>query len=250
MNEAETTQSQDQAVEDAGFNEVQGYDPDYVDRSNVAATDNSNSNTYQVDWESEAKKFQSMNDKNSSENQKMRKDMEYLVQEFAKTQNQSTVPSKEPALPEDEFNPWDAYYKPESASYKFRKTHEQETVNQAMSQQKAEMNEQMLINNTVSDLRSVHNLSENEVQDFMQWSTNPSSNLSLDTLIDVWKGETERSILPAQREEPSNSLAAVKAAKEAPRSAGVLQGSQPEQKSDIDKVWEQVMSASGRSNVL
>jgi len=70
--------------------------------------------------------------------------------------------------------------------------------------------------------------------------------LDLGTLVNVWKtsnttGRTKR----------DSSLDAVKAAKEAPRTAGVLQGqSGAMPKSDKDKVWDAVMSAGSRSNVL
>ena len=52
------------------------------------------------------------------------------------------------------------------------------------------MNEQMVLNNTVNELKSSHKMSDEEVKSFMDWSTNPTSNLSLDTLINVWRGET------------------------------------------------------------
>ena len=79
--------------------------------------------TYQVNWEDEAKKFQSMHDKQASENDKMRQDLKYMAEKFAEAQNNSVNPnnqSQQQSLTEDEFNPWDAYYKPESPSYKFR----------------------------------------------------------------------------------------------------------------------------------
>tara|TARA_R100000951_G_scaffold67482_1_gene56940 strand:- start:460 stop:1200 length:741 start_codon:yes stop_codon:yes gene_type:complete len=237
-----------QILEDTGVNQELGYD-------NVPVADNgvNQSESYQVDWENESRKFQSMYDKEKSENNKMKQDMEYLAKEFAsnkRNQNNSNV-NNQSSLPEDEFNPWDAYYKPESPSFKFRQQKEQEVVNQAIGQQSAKMEEQMLLNNTVSELKSNHRMTESEVREFMEWSTDPGSSMTLDTLVDVFKSRQNKpGVLPSQ-EPVQNSFGAVQAAKEAPRTAGVLQGQEANQpKSGKDQMWDVIMSAGSRTNVL
>ena len=204
------------------------------------------SETYQVDWEAEAKKFQSMHDKQASENDKMRQDLKYMAEKFAEAQNNPVNSSNQSqqSLSEDEFNPWDAYYKPDSPSYKFRVKQEQESVNQAVQSEMSRMNEQMVLNNTVNELKSSHKMSDEEVKSFMDWSTNPTSNLSLDTLINVWRGET------GIRAQTNDSLEAVKTAQQTPRSAGVIQGQPVENKSEVDKLWDAVKSAGSRNSVL
>ena len=102
----------------------------------------------------------------------------------------------------------------------------------------------MVLNNTVNELKSAHRMSDEEVKSFMDWSTNPTSNLSLDTLINVWRGETGR---VAQN---NDSLDAVKAAQETPRSAGVIQGQSVKTKSEADSMWEAIQASGSRSNVL
>ena len=232
-----------QVLEDTGLNEELGYE-------NVPAADNvvNESETYQVDWENETRKFQSMYDKQKSENHKMKQDMQHIANNIKQTQSDV---NKKPSLPEDEFNPWDAYYKPESESYKFRQQKEHEVVNQAMGKQNAQMQEQMLINNTMNDLRGVHKMTESEVSEFMDWSTDPGSSMTLDTLVDVFKSRNQQSgVLPSSEPIP-DSFQAVKAAREAPRTAGVLQGQQANQpKSEQDAMWDAVVSAGSRSNVL
>ena len=232
-----------QVLEDTGLNEELGYE-------NVPVADHvvSESETHQVDWENETRKFQSMYDKQKSENYKMKQDMQHIANNI--NQRQSVVDNK-PSLPEDEFNPWDAYYKPESESYKFRQQKEHEVVNQAIGQQNAQMQEQMLINNTMNDLRGVHKMTESEVSEFMDWSTDPGSSMTLDTLVDVFKSRNLQSgVLPSNEPIP-DSFQAVKAAREAPRTAGVLQGQQANQpKSEQDAMWDAVMNAGSRSNVL
>ena len=232
-----------QVLEDTGLNEELGYE-------NVPVADHvvSESETHQVDWENETRKFQSMYDKQKSENHRMKQDMQHIANNI--NQRQSVVDNK-PSLPEDEFNPWDAYYKPESESYKFRQQKEHEVVNQAIGQQNAQMQEQMLINNTMNDLRGVHKMTESEVSEFMDWSTDPGSSMTLDTLVDVFKSRNQQSgVLPSNEPIP-DSFQAVKAAREAPRTAGVLQGQQANQpKSEQDAMWDAVVSAGSRSNVL
>jgi hypothetical protein len=232
-----------QVLEDTGLNEELGYE-------DVPVADHvvSESETHQVDWENETRKFQSMYDKQKSENHRMKQDMQHIANNI--NQRQSVVDNK-PSLPEDEFNPWDAYYKPESESYKFRQQKEHEVVNQAMGKQNAQMQEQMLINNTMNDLRGVHKMTESEVSEFMDWSTDPGSSMTLDTLVDVFKSRNQQSgVLPSSEPIP-DSFQAVKAAREAPRTAGVLQGQQANQpKSEQDVMWDAVVSAGSRSNVL
>jgi len=231
-----------QVLEDTGLNEELGYE-------DVPVADHviSESETHQVDWENETRKFQSMYDKQKSENHKMKQDMQHIANNI--NQRQSVVDNK-PSLPEDEFNPWDAYYKPESESYKFRQQKEHEVVNQAIGQQNAQMQEQMLINNTMNDLRGVHKMTESEVSEFMDWSTDPGSSMTLDTLVDVFQSRSQQNVLPSNEPVP-DSFGAVKAAREAPRTAGVLQGQEANQpKSEQDAMWDAVVSAGSRSNVL
>ena len=232
-----------QVLEDTGLNEELGYE-------DVPVADHvvSESETHQVDWENETRKFQSMYDKQKSENHRMKQDMQHIANNI--NQRQSVVDNK-PSLPEDEFNPWDAYYKPESESYKFRQQKEHEVVNQAIGKQNAQMQEQMLINNTMNDLRGVHKMTESEVSEFMDWSTDPGSSMTLDTLVDVFKSRNQQSgVLPSSEPIP-DSFQAVKAAREAPRTAGILQGQQANQpKSEEDVMWDAVVSAGSRSNVL
>ena len=235
-----------QVLEDTGFSQELGYeDVPVADR----AVENSESRP--VDWENETRKFQSMYDRQKSENDKMKQDMEYLAQEFAKNQKQTNVNNSASSLPEDEFNPWDAYYKPESPSFKFRQQQEHQVVSQAIGQQNAQVQEQMLINNTMNDLRNTHKMTESEVREFMEWSTDPGSSMTLDTLVDVFQSRNQNSgVLPSNEPVP-DSFDAVKAAREAPRTAGVLQGQEANQpKSEKDAMWDSILKAGSRSNVL
>ena len=203
-----------------------------------------------TDWESEARKFQGLYDKAQSENDKYKNVMTSLAEKQLQEQgygdgvNQNS--SSEPSLSEDEFNPWDAYYKPDSASYKYRVSQEQRSVSEAVNQQLGQMNEQIMINNTVSELKNKYKLNENEVSQFMDFATKPTEQLSLDTLVKVWRGSTGN----VKRPEVRNSVEAAKAAKQAPRSPGALQGAPPAVKDEFDEMWDGVKKAGGMGSRL
>ena len=113
------------------------------------------------------------------------------------------------------------------------------------------MKEQMLLNNTMNDLRNVHKMTESEVREFMEWSTDPGSSMTLDTLVDVFKTRNNQSPVLPSNEQNVSSFEAVQAAKEAPRTAGVLQGQEANQpKSEKDQMWEAIVQAGSRSKVL
>ena len=232
--EDDTTQQEDVL----GFNEVpESNAQDLTSQQNT-------------DWETEARKFQGLYDKAQSENDKYKNVMTSLAEKQLQEQgygdgvNQNS--SSEPSLSEDEFNPWDAYYKPDSASYKYRVSQEQRSVSEAVNQQLGQMNEQIMINNTVSELKNKYKLNENEVSQFMDFATKPTEQLSLDTLVKVWRGSTGN----VKRPEVRNSVEAAKAAKQAPRSPGALQGAPPAVKDEFDEMWDGVKKAGGMGSRL
>ena len=232
--EDDTTQEEDVL----GFNEVpESNAQDLTSQQNT-------------DWEAEARKFQGLYDKAQSENDKYKNVMTSLAEKQLQEQgygdgvNQNS--SSEPSLSEDEFNPWDAYYKPDSASYKYRTAQEQRSVSEAVNQQLGQMNEQIMINNTVSELKNKYKLNENEVNQFMEFATRPTEQLSLDTLVKVWRGSTGN----VKRPEVRNSVEAAKAAKQAPRSPGALQGAPPAVKDEFDEMWDGVKKAGGMGSRL
>ena len=81
-----------QVLEDTGFSEELGYEDVPVADHGVAQSE-----TYQVDWENETRKFQSMYDKQKSENHKMKQDMQYIANNIKQTQSDG---NKKPSLPD------------------------------------------------------------------------------------------------------------------------------------------------------
>ena len=231
-----------QPLEDNGVNQELGYENVPVADHGVNQTE-----TYQVDWENETRKFQSMYDKQKAENDKMKQDMEYLAQEFAKNQKsqRNSNVNNQSSLPEDEFNPWDAYYKPESPSYKHRVKKEQETVGSAVNQirgefaqREAQAQQRQFLNTTVNELKSKHNMNDEQVNHFLEWSAQPKEAVGLGNLVKLWQDVNSS---PVQGQ---TSIDAVKATQKVPPSAGVLQGQAAETVSDDNKAFDKVLSAS------
>ena len=137
-----------------------------------------------------------------------------------------------------------AYYKPDSPSYKFRAQKEHESVNSAVSAQMSALNERVVLNNTVSELRNVHKMNDSEVNEFMNFATRPVDDLDLGTLVNVWRSSNSKGRLKSD-----SSLDAVRNAKGVPRTAGVLQGQSPQKKSAKDEMWDRIVSA-GDKNVF
>ena len=228
--EVQQEYAQEEVYDDGGYYQ----DPDAIPEQNVE------SQTSHVDWESESKKFQSLYDKAQADNQKMQ---DLLMQQLETQGNQQVgqpdVGEPESSIPsEDEFSPWDAYYKPNSPSWNFRVSQENERIDGAVQAHMTQLNNQMVMNNTVKELRDNYNMEEHEVRDFMEFATTPRGQLPLDTLVKVWgAGKTQG--------QPNPTLEKVKANRNVPRTAGVLQGQKPQPaKNEAQKTWENIMGHS------
>jgi len=212
----------------------------------------------EVNWEVEAKKFQSMYDKKTAEHETLRNESQDLIQ-LRDTLNsrpeivdviEKELSGKSGAGKEEEgsttpenFDPWDAYYKPESESYKFRVGNEKKLVHETVDNELARLKQDMAMNNLKTELVSKHNLGQEDAQEFLQFATTPKANLPIETLIKVWKegkGETAK---------PNENKKAVQAAKSVPKPAGVLQGGEQPSKSEGDQVWDRIMSAGNRGRL-
>ena len=204
--------------------------------------------------ESEARKFQSMYDRTQAELQGLKK-YEPLVNllesrpDLVQTlQDKITNPQSEqksaPGISKDEFNPWDAFTEDNSASSQYVKNQianmANEVVSKKMAQQQAKMQTEMHLNNTVNELRNTYKMNDGEIKGFLDFTTKPKEAVGIGNLVKLYRdvsgvGQTN-----------TDTVSAVKAAQQTPPSAGVLQGQQPQQKSENDAVWEGVMNAQGK----
>ena len=214
------------------------------------------------EWEIEARKFQSMYDRTQAENDKLKRleplgellesrpDLVDVLQKNLNGQPQQQTPQQQSqqGLPAEDFNPWDAYYNPESPSFKFRQQQDvgmmNNVVNNALSEQKRQMTEEITYNNTVNELRNTYKMSDNDVQEFMGFVSQPKEQVGLSNLVKLYRDVNKKSNAPDTAE-------AVRAAQSQPRTAGVLQGGAPSSpKTEENKVWDNIVKAGSRNSIL
>ena len=213
------------------------------------------------EWEVEARKFQSMYDRTQAENDKLRKleplgdllesrpDLVEVLQKNINGQPQQQPQQEaQQGLPAEDFNPWDAYYNAESPSFKFRMNQDVQMMNNvvsnALGEQKRQMTEEITYNNTVNELRNTYKFSDNDVQEFMGFVTQPKEQVGLSNLVKLYRDVNKKGNAP-------ETAQAVRAAQNQPRTAGVLQGGSPSSpKSEENKVWDNIVNAGSRNSIL
>jgi len=206
-----------------------------------------------IDYEAEAKKFQSMYDRAQTENSKLQQGaqiLQLLEQRpdlVKKLEDGIANPNPQPEQPKvvkDDFNPWDAFTDGNSDSGKYVNTKIQSMVDQRLqtelAKQKQQVQAEMQMNNTVNELRNTYKMSDNDISGFLQFTTQPKEAVGLNNLVKLYQMQNGQSVAN------NDTMEAVKAAKQAPRTAGVLQGQpQSSQKSDSDKIFDAVIGNSG-----
>ena len=247
------TDNQNKNVDEFGvpFNEEMGQADESIGQDEqVNTNEESNDN-----WEDQAKYFQSEKDKLQSENQKLKQYEEigrFLESrpDIVETIKNQAVgqPETQPqaALKPDEFDPWEAYNDPTSASYKFRMQEMQQTVNNAVGQATEGIRQQTGRSNLQSQL-AAQGMTNDEIGSFMEFADKHPSEYGLENVVKMWKAVSQA---PAQSRN-DNPLDQVRNVQSQPQPAGVLAGERPKgPKSDEDSMWDSIMKAGSRSNVL
>ena len=150
----------------------------------------------------------------------------------------------EPSVGKDDFNPWDAFTDENSESGRYVNNKIENLVQQrlqsALSQQQQQIQSEMQMQNTVNELRGTYKMSDNDINDFLQFTTQPKERVGLNNLVKLWQMQNGQSVAN------NDTMEAVTAAKQAPRTAGVLQGQpQASQRNDADKMFDSIISTGG-----
>lgn len=204
-----------------------------------------------IDYEAESKKFQSMYDRSQAENAKLQQGaqilqlleqrpdlVEVLENGIAQPPAQQ---QRGPEVTADDFNPWDAFTNENSDSGRYVNQKIEGLVNErlqdVMAKQQRQIQADMQMQNTVNELRGTYRMSDGDIQEFLQFTTQPKEQVGLNNLVKLWQMQSGKSVAN------NDTMEAVNAAKQAPRTAGVLQG-QPVNtpKSDSDQVFDSIMS--------
>ena len=118
----------------------------------------------------------------------------------------------------------------------------QQRLQSALSQQQQQIQSDMQMQNTVNELRGTYRMSDGDIQEFLQFTTQPKEQVGLNNLVKLWQMQSGKSVAN------NDTMEAVSAAKQAPRTAGVLQGQSPDSpKNDADKVFDSIMSTGSGS---
>lgn len=205
-----------------------------------------------MDWQKEAKKFQSMYDKAVTDKKHLdqykplvnlleqRPDLVETLRDSIVGNNGEEKKAETAQLKEDDFNPWDAYNKPGSQSYEFRVKEEEARINNAVNNAMRGQEQKQFITKTVDKLERDFGMSKNEVQEFMQFAQQPKDNVPLDNLVRLFKmnkGEYKEPVI--QKPDTSNQA----------RTAGVLQGGSVPTKNEQDSMWDTIMSAANSGSI-
>ena len=205
-----------------------------------------------MNWEKEAKKFQSMYDKAEADKKHLSqyKPLVNLLEQrpdLVETLRDSIVgntgeekKTETAQLQDDEFNPWDAYNKPGSPSYEMRVKQEEARINGAVQNAMRGQEQKQFLNDTVNKLRNDFGMQDNEVQEFMEFTSAPKESVPLDNLVKLFKmnkGEYKEPVI--QKPDTSNQA----------RTAGVLQGGAVPTKSEQDGMWDQILNAASSGSI-
>ena len=216
----------------------------------------------EVDWEQSAKYYQSEKDKANSENQKLKQQLDTMgkflqenpdlasaMKNRAQGVGGEQLPvqdgrQSEQKAPED-FDAWESFTNPNSESYKFREMQQQEAIDKQVQQRMAGMQEKMAMDKLESDLQS-KGLTPDEVSDFKKFASTPANALGLDNVINMWRTVQGNNNSTQQQVD----LTQVRQNQAVPTSPGVMQGQKPQTKSEIDNMWDRIINAGSRTNVL
>ena len=206
-----------------------------------------------INYEAEAKKFQSMYDRAQAENAKLQQGAQILQlleqrPDLVKVledgiAGKQTQQQPEQTVSKEEFNPWELTEKGTKTGDAFASEMTNmidQRVNSKMAQQQQQMQAEMQMQNTVNELRGTYKMSDNDINSFLQFTTQPKERVGLNNLVKLWQMQNGQSVAN------NDTMEAVTAAKQAPRTAGVLQGQpQTSQRNDADRMFDSIISTGG-----
>ena len=209
--------------------------------------------------EEQVKYFQSEKDKLANENQNLKKfeALGKLMQsrpDIAQTvasmvqggNNGQPVGPQRIELDKDDFDPWEAYNDPKSKSYKFRQQELQDSIGQAVNQRMAGVMKQQGIQQLKGNLLQ-QGLTPQEVDSFMNFASKNPGEYGVEGAVKMWRAMMNDGQGTVTVDNPLDN---VRQTQETPTPGGILQGQQPQAKSGKDEMWDNIVGAGSRKNVL
>ena len=238
-----------------GNPQVEGQPVDNVGQDegqNVSESSNQN-------LEEQVKYFQSEKDKLANENQNLKKyesigkllqarpDIANTVATMVQGGQPQNVGPQRIELDKDDFDPWEAYNDPKSKSYKFRQQELQDSIGEAVNQRMAGVMKQQGIQQLKGNLLQ-QGLTPAEVDSFMNFAAKNPSEYGVEGAVKMWRAvmnDGQGTVNPS-----ANPLDNVRQTQATPTPGGILQGEQPQVKSEKDGMWDAIAASGSRKNVL
>lgn len=238
-----------------GNPQVEGQPVDNVGQDegqNVSESSNQN-------LEEQVKYFQSEKDKLANENQNLKKyesigkllqarpDIANTVATMVQGGQPQNVGPQRIELDKDDFDPWEAYNDPKSKSYKFRQQELQDSIGEAVNQRMAGVMKQQGIQQLKGNLLQ-QGLTPAEVDSFMNFAAKNPSEYGVEGAVKMWRAvmnDGQGTVDPS-----ASPLDNVRQTQATPTPGGILQGEQPQVKSEKDGMWDAIAASGSRKNVL
>jgi hypothetical protein len=216
-----------------------------------------NTEDSETNWEESAKYFQSEKDKLSAENDKLKKYEKVgqllesrpdLVQNLMGQLQSNGQPTSSQSIEmsQDEFDPWEAFNDPKSKSYQYREQQMNEQIESRVEERIGGLQKQMGQSQLQSQVVNDGLVSKEELPLFMDFVNKHPAEYGLQNVVKMFRAVNADN--PATQ--APNPLDQVRQNQQAPTPAGILAGEQPQRKSETDSVWDSIVSAGSRTNVL
>ena len=208
--------------------------------------------------EEQVKYFQSEKDKLANENQNLKKyesigkllqarpDIANTVATMVQGGQPQNVGPQRIELEKDDFDPWEAYNDPKSKSYKFRQQELQDSIGQAVNQRMAGVMRQQGVSQLKGNLLQ-QGLTPAEVDSFMNFAAKNPSEYGVEGAVKMWRAVMNEGQGTVAGDNPLDN---VRQTQSTPTPGGILQGQQPQAKSGKDEMWDNIVGAGSRKNVL
>lgn len=208
-----------------------------LEDSETGETSTTGNDTRLEELENTAKYMQSEKDKAFAENNKLRKEIDSIKSYLSSSEEKKNNVELSP----DDFEPWESFTDPNSKSYKFRMQETSKLVKDMLSSELKGVKQEQAVNQLESDLRA-RGMDEEQIGKFFNFANTPVSELGIDNVVRMFNAVNEAPVVN------NNNLDTVRRIQQSPATAGVLQGQQPQRKSESDALWESVVG-SGDKNI-
>ena len=149
-------------------------------------------------------------------------------------------------MSQDEFDPWEAFNDPKSKSYQYREQQDNQRIDARVEERVGGLQKQIGQSQLQSQVVNNGLVSKEELPQFMDFVNKHPAEYGLENVVKMFRAVNADN--PATQ--APNPLDQVRQNQQAPTPAGILAGEQPVRKTEKDSVWDSIVKAGSRTNVL